>query len=201
MVQEPCDPLVSEAETLAGPVGRPPSDSNDCPRRRRLDDLVGRIPFFQPGGAFQTLDWLVQATDALLSDSGGAFPTLDELVQATDALVRSRDPSGGGTLQYMIYPWGRPGVGDKRRLPIEVRKLGAPGTTSSETVPQTRRRGGFYISGSPGDLRVREIATGDDLPVHGRTADDLVSQVASLCGDGQHDFIWDRNIRSLQHAD
>ena len=158
-------------------------------------------PFFQPGGAFQTLDWLVQATDALLSDSGGAFPTLDELVQATDALVRSRDPSGGGTLQYMIYPWGRPGVGDKRRLPIEVRKLGAPGTTSSETVPQTRRRGGFYISGSPGDLRVREIATGDDLPVHGRTADDLVSQVASLCGDGQHDFIWDRNIRSLQHAD
>jgi hypothetical protein len=55
--------------------------------------------FFQPGGAFQTLDWLAQATESLLRDSGGRFQSLDAVLQATDDLVLSRDPSGGGTLQ------------------------------------------------------------------------------------------------------
>jgi hypothetical protein len=155
------------------------------------------IPFFGRGGAFQTLDWLAQATESLLGDSVGAFQSLDALLQAIDDLVVGRDPSGGGTLQYMIYPWGRPGVGDIRRLPIDV-CLAVRGP-SSETVPELRPCAGFYISGSPGDLRAIESV--DRYEVRGSTVEDLVTQVPSLCGHGQHSFIWDRDVKSLRHTD
>jgi hypothetical protein len=153
--------------------------------------------FFQPGGAFQTLDWLEQATESLLSETGGAFQSLDALLQATDDLVLGRDPRGGGTLQYLIYPWGRPGIGDKRRLPVDV--LLKSVFPSTDPVPEPRLYG-FYVSGNPGDLRAIDIDR-HSLEVHGRTATDLVNHVASLCDDGQHNFIWDRDIRSLRHAD
>ena len=158
------------------------------------------VGFFGPGGAFQTLDWLVHATETLLHESGGAFQTLDALVEATDALVVGRDPSGRGTLQYKIYPWGRPGVGDERN-PMDVFLMGTPGTHTTEKLGETPPRAAFQIWGSPGDLRVREIATAYDLPLHGRTADDLLSRVGRARGEAPHAFTWIRTIGSLQRAD
>jgi len=158
------------------------------------------VAAFSPGGAFQTLEWLVQATVALLDESGGAFQTLDALVEASDALVRGRDPSGGGTLQYKIYPWGRPGVGDERS-PFDVFMLVAPGTDSGETVPEARPHTAFQILGSPGDLQAVEIARDTDVEVHGRTADDLVSQVGEVRGGRPDVFTWIRDIRRLRHTD
>ncbi len=155
------------------------------------------IAAFSPGGAYQTLDWLVQATAALLDDAGGAFQTLDALVEATDALVRGRDPSGGGTLQYKVYPWGRPGVGDERS-PFDVFMLVAPGADGGGTVPGARLHTTFQILGSPGDLQAVEIARGGNVEVHGRTADDLVSQVGEVRGERPDVFTWIRDIRSLR---
>jgi hypothetical protein len=157
------------------------------------------IPAFSPGGAFQTLGWLVQATEALLEESGGAFRTLDALVEAADALVRGRDPSGGGTLQYKIYPWGRPGVGDERS-PFDVFMLVARGTGRGGTVPEARPHTTYQISGSLGDLQAVEIARGSNVEVHGRTADDLVSQVGEVRGGRPDGFTWIRDIRSLPHT-
>jgi hypothetical protein len=150
---------------------------------------------FEPGGAFQTLDWLVQATNDLLHESGGAFQTLDELVKAIDALVRGRDPSGDGTLQYKIYPWGRPGVGDKRD-PFDVFYLTAPGTHTGEPIPETRPHTTFNVVGSPGDLHAREIRW--DMDVYGRTTDDLVNRVAEVRGERPDAFVWIRAIRTLK---
>jgi len=157
------------------------------------------IAAFSPAGAFQTLDWTVQATRALLEEPGGAFQSLDALVEAVDALVRGRDPSGGGTLQYKIYPWSRPGVGDEHS-PFDVFMLVAPGTDIGGAVPGARPHTTFQILGSPGDLRAVEMTRGSNTDVHGRTADDLVSQVGDVRG-GQPDlFTWIRDIKSLRPA-
>ncbi len=153
--------------------------------------------FFQPGGAFQTLDWLIEATESVLDDAGGTFQGLDARLQGVDHLVVSRDRSGGGTLQCLIYPWGRPGTGDRRRRPVDVR-LAVRGP-SGETVPDPGPYG-FYVSGSIGDLQGREILR-HSTELHGRTAEDLVARVASLCGDGQHNFILDRDIGRMHDDD
>jgi hypothetical protein len=176
-------------------------------------DLSG----FSPGGAFQTLDWLVEATESRLRDSGGAFQTLDALVESTDALVLGRDPTGVGTLQYKIHPWGRrPGVEDER-LSFDVCRIGVPGeglvpaarrpfvtrrwvvADAYETVPEARALS-FHIYGRTGDLRAAYIASGTDLPLRAHTTGDLISQVAEIHGDLPHTFTWIRSIQSL-HAD
>ncbi len=137
------------------------------------------IPFSDPGGAFDTLDWLVQSTDALVSESRGAFQTLDALVEAIDALVLGRDPTGVGTLQYKIPPWGRPAVGDER-LPFDVYMIGAPGEgvpgtqgplvtrpwvvgDGYETVSEELSPLAFHIYGNAADLEAADIASGTDL--------------------------------------
>lgn len=172
---------------------------------------------FGPGGAFDTLDWLVQSTDTLVSGSGGAFRTLDALVEATDALVLAREPTGVGTLQYKIHPWGRrPGVEDER-LPYDICKIRAPGEgpvrgtqgplvtrlwvveDSHETVAEARPLA-FHIYGNTGDLRAAYIASGADLHLNADTAGDLISQVAEIHGELPHNFTWIRAIQSL-HAD
>lgn len=176
------------------------------------------IPFSGPGGAFDTLDWLVQSTDALVSESGGAFQTLDALVEATDALVLARDPTGVGTLQYKIHPWGRrPGMEDER-LPFDMCRIGAAGEgavrsrqrplvtrlwvvgDSDETVSEVHSPLAFHIYGNTGDLRAAYIASGADLQLHAHTAGDLISQVAEIHGELRHNFTWIRTIQSL-HAD
>jgi hypothetical protein len=174
------------------------------------------IPFSGPGGAFDTLDWLVQSTDALLSESGGAFQTLDALVEAIDALVLGRDPTGVGTLQYKIHPWGRRGVGDER-LPFDVCMIEAPGEgvraargplvtrpwvvgDGYETVSEERSLLAFHIYGNAGELRVADIPSGTDLQLRAQTVGDLVSQVAGIYGELPHAFTWIRNIQSM-HAD
>jgi hypothetical protein len=158
------------------------------------------IASFSPGGAFQTLDWLAEATDSLLRGSGGAFQSLDELIQATDALVLSRDPTGEGCLQYKIYPWGRTGIGDERAS-FDVFVLSAPGTDTSEADPEARPHTSFNIWGSPGDLQADEIVHGGSIEVHGRTAEEVVNRVTEIRGERPDAFTWIRDIRSLRHAE
>jgi hypothetical protein len=155
---------------------------------------------FGPGGAFQTLDWLVRATDALLRDLGGAFQSLDQVVQATDGLVLGRDPSGGGCLQYVIYPSGRPGVGDEHS-PSDVFLIGAPAPSSNAADPGARAAAVFHISGIPGNLQATEITRVCGLELRGRTAGDLVTEAAKFRGSLPDKFVWIREIESLQHAD
>jgi hypothetical protein len=155
---------------------------------------------FGPGGAFQTLDWLVQATDALLRESGGAFQSLDQLVQATDGLVLGRDPTGSGCLQYMIYPSGRPGVGDEHS-PFDLFLIEAPAPGSNAADPVARPAAVFHISGRPGNLQATEITRVCGLEFRGRTAGDLVAQAAKFRGSLPDKFVWIREIESLQHAD
>ena len=140
----------------------------------------------------------MHATDNRLREAGGAFETLNALVDAIDALVIGRDPGGRGCLQYKIYPWGRPGVGDDR-LPFDVFFLQAPGSTHGE--PEAPLHTAFHISGKPGDLLATEISHDGTLEVHGRSADDLVSKVAELRGERPDSFTWIKDIRTLQHTD
>ena len=154
---------------------------------------------FSPGGGFETLDRLAQATDTLLAGSGGSFRTLDALTGATDALVHDRGADGEGTLQYKIYPWGRPGVGDERG-PADVFMLVAPGTVASKAAPGARPNTMFRVSESPGDLMAVEIAPGRNLQVRARTPDQLVSQVGEARGEKPDVLIWVRDIRSLRQA-
>jgi hypothetical protein len=154
---------------------------------------------FGAGGAFQTLDWLVEATDSLLRESGGAFQNLDELAKSIDGSVLGRDPTGAGCLQYKIYPWGRPGVGDERD-PFDVFLLAVPDTDRANAVPEARSHTVFNIWGPPGDLHADEIAGDGGIEVHGRTPEELVNRVASVRGHRPDAFTWIRDIRSM-HAD
>jgi hypothetical protein len=102
------------------------------------------IGAFSPGGAFQTLDWFLEATESLLRDSGGTLQSLDALLQPIGDLVLSRDPNGGGTLQYEIYPWGRPGIGDEA-AGFDVVLIPAPRPDAQEVDGEARPNAPFNI--------------------------------------------------------
>lgn len=158
------------------------------------------IPFFRPGGRFQTLAHLVQTTEGLLHESGGTFWTLDMLVEATDLLVSRGNPSGSGTLQYKIYPWGRPGLGDERS-PVDAFLLGVPQPENEQSASEERWPLAFDIYGNPGDLQVAVTATGNSLGFRASTATDLINQVTLIYGELPHTFTWIRTIRSLHGSD
>ncbi len=125
-------------------------------------------PHWSHGGAFPTLDWLVEATESLLRESGGAAQSFDALPQATDDLVLGWDPNGGGTLQYKIYPWGRPGIGDDAAA-FDMFPIRSPGPERHEAGAEARQSASFNICGTPGDLRADEIASsGAGIEVRGR---------------------------------
>jgi hypothetical protein len=55
-------PSLPQEETLAAAVGRSPPDGSGCAQGRRLDDPIRWVDIaaFSPGGAFRTLDALVE---------------------------------------------------------------------------------------------------------------------------------------------
>lgn len=158
------------------------------------------IPFFRPGGHFQTFDRLVQITEELLHKSGGSFPTLDVLVEAIDLLVANANPSGSGTLQYKIYPWGRPGLADESS-PVDAVFLGVPQIEDEEAASKSRSAVAFDIYGNSGDLHAAITATGNCLDFRANTAEDLISRVALIYGELPHAFTWIRTIGSLRRTD
>ena len=107
-------------------------------------------------------------------DFGGVFQALDEAVELADAVVRDRyanERQPAGVLQYAIFPWRYEGCSDAV----------------------------FHMSGSPEDLAAVDISSTSGLEVHGRTAEELVSQVSTLLGpQSKATFRWIREIRKLQ---
>lgn len=158
------------------------------------------IGVFSPGGAFQTLDWLVEATESLLRESGGAFQSLDALLQSIGDLVLSRDPNGGGTLQYKIYPWGRPGIGDEA-AGFDVVLVPALRPDAQEVDGEARPHTSFNIWGEPGHLHADEITSGGGIMVNSHSVEELVSRVTEIRGERPDAFTWIRKIESLQHAE
>ena len=174
------------------------------------------IPFSDPGGAFDTLDWLVQSTDALVSELTRSLPDTGCACRG-DRCASSRSGSdGSGTLQYKIPPWGRPAVGDER-LPFDVYMIGAPGEgvpgtqgplvtrpwvvgDGYETVSEELSPLAFHIYGNAADLEAADIASGTDLQLPRQTAGDLISEIAEIYGELPHAFTWIRDIQSL-HVD
>lgn len=122
------------------------------------------------------------------------------LLQSISDLVLSRHPNSGGTLQYKIYPWGRPGIGDEA-AGFDVVLIPAPRPDAQEVDGEARPHTSFNIWGEPRHLQADEITSGGGIRVHGHGVEDLVSRVAEIRGERPDAFTWIREIESLQHAE
>jgi hypothetical protein len=120
--------------------------------------------------------WTVSSWIDARLEAGGDFETLDELVRTADQFVGDSYPPGPhrevAEVQYAIYPWSFTGQ------------------------PEVM----LDVTSRPGDLIATDIG-GSTLEVRGRSAEELISQVASLRGDQPPImFRWVKKVNELTDA-